>query len=60
MKLYILAGRLKKSVDEVLSGTYTVPDGVTTLRVRFIAFINQLISNSQGHLMDDIKIINNY
>ncbi len=41
------------------SGTYTVPDGVTTLRVRF-KDINSGVQNSYGHLMDDIKIINNY
>ena len=41
------------------SGTYIVPDGVTTLRVRF-KDINSAMQNSLGHLMDDIKIINNY
>ncbi len=41
------------------SGTYTVPDGVTTLRVRF-KDINSAMQNSLGHLMDNIKIINNY
>ena len=41
------------------SGSYTVPSGVTTLRVRF-KDINSAGKNSLGHLMDDIKLINNY
>ncbi len=41
------------------SGTYTVPDGVTTLRVRF-KHINSAGGNTEGHLIDDVKIINNY
>ena len=41
------------------SGTYTVPDGVTTLRVRF-KHINSAEGNTEGHLIDAVKIINNY
>ena len=41
------------------SGTYTVPDGVTTLRVR-ITHVSTARFPGEGNLLDDIKLINNY
>ena len=41
------------------SGTYTVPDGVTTLRVR-ITHVSTARYPGEGNLLDDIKIINNF
>ena len=41
------------------SGTYTVPDGVTTLRVR-ITHVSTSEFPGAGNLLDDIKIINNF
>ena len=48
-----------KNQWSIYSGTYTVPDGVTTLRVRF-HHISVAGGDGGGNHLDSIEIINNY
>ena len=48
-----------KNQWRIYSGTYTVPDGVTTLRVRF-HHISVAGGDGGGNHLDSIEIINNY